>query len=76
MVTDMNDDLRDGERLEPRPETQKKESSGEYLWRVLKPAGCILVLVILVLYFIVCFTFKGKPPAETTGAPQTEQTSK
>lgn len=55
---------------------KKTERSGEYLWRVLKPAGCILVLVILVLYLIVCFTFKGTPPAEAAPTAQTEQTDR
>ena len=55
---------------------KKPERSGEYLWRVLKPAGCILVLVILVLYLIFCFTYKNDPLAEATAAPQqTEQTA-
>ena len=53
---------------------KKPERSGEYLWRVLKPAGCILVLVILVLYLIFCFTYKHDPLADATPAPaQTEQ---
>ena len=55
---------------------RKPERSGEYLWRVLKPAGCILVLVILVLYLIFCFTYKNDPLAGETSAPPTEQTSK
>ena len=52
---------------------KKKESSGEYLWRVLKPAGCILVLVLFILYFVVCFTMKApaQPPADPAPA-QTE----
>ncbi len=54
---------------------KKPERSGEYLWRVLKPAGCILVLVILVLYFIMCFTYKNDPLADQATPPtQTEQT--
>ena len=53
---------------------KKPERSGEYLWRVLKPAGCILVLVILVLYLIFCFTYKNDPLADASPAPQqTEQ---
>ena len=55
---------------------RKPERSGEYLWRVLKPAGCILVVVILVLYLIFCFTYKHDPLAEATQPPQTEQTGK
>ena len=56
--------------LKPRP-----ERSGEYLWRVLKPAGCILVLVLLVLYLIFCFTYKHDPLADDTPTQQTEQTA-
>ena len=42
--------MEDRDELERSPLLEKKvERSGEYLWRVLKPAGCILVLVILVL---------------------------
>ena len=52
---------------------KKKETSGEYIWRVLKPAGCILVLILFILYFVVCFT--AKPPAEPSGsAPAAVQT--
>ena len=56
---------------------KKPERSGEYLWRVLKPAGCILVLVILVLYLIFCFTYKNDPLADQAPPPtQTEQTDR
>ena len=49
---------------------KKPERSGEYLWRVLKPAGCILVL-----YLIFCFTYKHDPLADQAETPtQTEQT--
>ena len=48
---------------EPLVLEKKPERSGEYLWRVLKPAGCILVLVILVLYLIFCFTYRNDPGA-------------
>ena len=53
---------------------KKTERSGEYLWRVLKPAGCILVLVIFVLYLIFCFTYRHDPAADAAPTPaQTEQ---
>ena len=51
---------------------KKKETSGQYLWRVLKPAGCVLVLILFILYFVVCFTMKAPPAAETAPAQQTE----
>ena len=43
------------------PLVEKKELSGEYLFRVLKPAGCVAVLVIMVLVLIICFTHKSDP---------------
>ncbi len=54
---------------------KKKESSGEYLWRVLKPAGCILVVLLLILYLVFCFTYKNDPLAGASAEPaqQTEQ---
>ncbi len=68
--------MEDRDELERSPLLEKKvERSGEYLWRVLKPAGCILVLVILVLYLIFCFTYRHDPLADQTAPPQqTEQT--
>ena len=42
----------------PLPE-KKQERSGEYLFRVLKPAGCIFVLVLFVLFLVACFTFRA-----------------
>ena len=56
----------------PLPE-RKPERSGEYLWRVLKPAGCILVLVILVLYLVFCFTYRSVPEESPAPPQQTEQ---
>lgn len=57
---------------------KKPERSGEFLFRVLKPFGCILVLIIFVLYLVFCFTYKGKPaaekePSETVVATETVQ---
>ena len=52
----------DAEHNEREPETEK-ETSGEYLFRVLRPAGCIFVLLCMVMYFIVCFTHRGTPAA-------------
>ena len=40
---------------------KKKETSGEYLWRVLKPAGCIVVLLLFVVYLVFCFTYRSDP---------------
>lgn len=58
----------------PLVEDKSKQPSGQYLWRVLKPAGCILVLLLFVLYLVFCFTFKGSMPenADTTPTAVTE----
>ena len=67
--------MHDRDEIESPLLEKKQERSGEYLWRVLKPAGCILVLVILVLYLIFCFTYRNDPLADDPpAAQQTEQT--
>ena len=53
----------------PLIEDKSKQPSGQYLWRVLKPAGCILVLVLFVLYLVFCFTYKGSMPEDTGTTP-------
>ena len=68
--------MQDKEEIDSPLLQKKPERSGEYLWRVLKPAGCILVLVIFVLYLIFCFTYKHDPAADAASAPQTEQTDR
>ena len=51
---------------------KKKETSGEYLWRVLKPAGCVFVLLLFVVYLVFCFTYKSDP-AKAPNAPAAAQ---
>ncbi len=64
----------DEEKLPERPAEKPKESSGEYLLRVLRPAGCILVLLLFVLFLVFCFTYRSdpadapQPPAQTQEA--------
>ena len=53
---------------------ERKESSGEYLWRVLKPAGCILVLLLMVAFLVFCFTYRGDPGADAPQAAETAET--
>ncbi len=43
------------------PEEARRESSGEYLFRVLRPAGAVLVLVLMVLFLLICFTHRSDP---------------
>lgn len=64
----MNDNEIDSPLLE-----KKKENSGEYLWRVLKPFGCFLVLVLFVLYLVFCFTYKNDPAAPAEESPAAVQ---
>ena len=69
-----DDDLRTGDGIDSLPEIQKKETSGEYLLRVLRPAGAILVLVLFVLYMVFCLTYRSDPAdAPQPSEEQTEQ---
>lgn len=43
-----------------------KESSGEYLFRVLKPAGAVFVLLLGVMMVLFCFTQRGDPALDYT----------
>ena len=43
------------------PKKERKESGGEYLWRVLKPAGCVFVLLLFVVFLVFCFTYRNDP---------------
>ena len=47
------------EQREPKPE---RETSGQYLWRVLRPAGAIAVLLLFIAFLVMCFTTKGDHP--------------
>ena len=55
-------------------EEERKERSGEYLWRVLKPAGCIFVLLLMVVFLVFCFTYRGDPGADTPQSTETVET--
>ena len=58
----------DPQRLPCPEEPKPRENSGEYLWRVLKPAGCIFVLLTMILFLVFCFTYRHDP-AEDAPAP-------
>ncbi len=49
------------ERLPERGEEKKPMQSGQWLWKNLKPFGCILCLVIMVLTVAICLT-SGRNP--------------
>ena len=60
--------MTDERELHPSEDTRQRESSEEYLWRVLKPVGCILVLLLMISMLVFCFTYR--PPAEGEAAPE------
>ena len=70
-MKDRNEPMEEKEFDSPLVEDKSKQPSGQYLWRVLKPAGCILVLLLFVLYLVVCFTYKGSMPENTETTPNT-----
>ena len=49
------------EKLPEHREEKKVEQSGQWLWKNLKPFGCILCLVIMVLTVTICLT-AGRDP--------------
>jgi len=57
------------EKLPQPGEDRKPEQSGVWLWKNLKPFGCILCLGLMVLMLIICFT-AGRDPVKGYEAPQ------
>ena len=49
------------EKLPERMPEKKPEQSGQWLWKNLKPFGCILCLVIMVAAIVICLT-AGRDP--------------
>ncbi len=49
------------EKLPERAEAKKPEQSGQWLWKNLKPFGCILCLVIMVAVIVICLTAGTDP---------------
>ena len=60
------------ERLPQRFEEKKPEQSGQWLWKNLKPFGCILCLGLMVLMLLICFT-AGRDPIPGYEAPQSTE---
>ncbi|MCD7792182.1 MAG: hypothetical protein LUG92_02120 [Oscillospiraceae bacterium] len=63
------------ERLNDTPPEERKpvkETSGEYLWKRLRPAGCVLVLMLMAAMLAVCFA-SGREPIEGYTPPQTTE---
>ena len=57
--------MTDERELHPSDDT--KEPGRDYLWRVLKPGGCILLLLLWAAMIVFCFVYR--PPAETEAPP-------
>ena len=56
------------EKLPDSAQEKKSEQSGQWLWKNLKPFGCILCLGLMVLMLIICFT-SGRDPIPDYAAP-------
>ena len=55
------------------PEERKSpERNGVWLWKTLKPFGCILCLGLMVLMLIICFT-AGRDPIKGYEAPRSTE---
>lgn len=58
------------EKLADRERDKPRQSNGEWLYRTLKPAGCVFVLLLAAMALVVCFTagadpIKGYVPPES-----------
>ena len=48
-------------RQETITSPEEKLSSGQWLWKTLRPAGCLLVLAMMVAAIVICFTYGADP---------------
>ena len=49
------------ERLHPGAPEEEKPTSGQWLWKTLGPFGCILVLALMAMALVLCFTAGTDP---------------
>ena len=55
------------------PESRKRpERNGVWLWKTLKPFGCILCLLLMIAVMAICLT-SGRDPIPGYSAPQTTE---
>lgn len=53
----------------PGEEEKEKPTSGQWLWKTLGPFGCVLVLALMVMALVLCFT-AGTDPIPGYEAPE------
>ena len=66
--------MTDERELHPTEQT-RRESSGDYLWRVLKPAGCVFVLLTMILFLVFCFTYRHDPAEDAPASSAVSETA-
>ena len=59
------------ERLHPGAAEAEKTTSGQWLWKTLGPFGCVLVLALMVMALVLCFT-AGTDPIPGYEPPESE----
>ena len=64
--------IEEPERLRAPEEKKPRETSGQWLWKTLRPAGCVLVLLMAVLMVAYCLT-QGRDPIKGYVPPQTTE---
>lgn len=60
------------EKLSDRERGKPRQSNGEWLFKTLKPAGCVFVLLLGALALVMCFT-AGREPIKGYAPPQDAQ---
>lgn len=64
--------IEEPERLRAPEEKKPRETSGQWLWKTLRPAGCVLVLAMAVLMVAYCLT-QGRAPIRGYTPPHTTE---
>ena len=64
--------IEEPESLRAPDDKKPRETSGQWLWKTLRPAGCVLVLVMAVLMVAYCLT-QGRDPIRGYAPPQTTE---
>ena len=59
------------ERLRPLGTEEEKTTSGQWLWKTLRPFGCVLALALMVMALVLCFT-AGTDPIPGYESPESD----